>query len=227
MFTFVGDTVLDPFLGSGTTVMAALEAGRNAMGYEINGDFLETFPGKSAGGGGLPLFNEIHIIRTDKSIEELPEIDYTPAIRQAAVRQKDPGRRVNPAALHKVTQIVDETTIRINNGSNVRFLGVRIDNKAETLAYLRSRILGKKVFLRDEQIIGGDLISAYVYLKNRIFVNAHLIKCGWGFPDLSVNHRLHDRFIKLRKNPDEVKEPRLRYEPRRINPSQQDQQTRG
>ena len=36
MFTFVGDTVLDPFLGSGTTVKAALELNRNVMGYELN-----------------------------------------------------------------------------------------------------------------------------------------------------------------------------------------------
>jgi len=33
-FTFVGDTVLDPFLGSGTTVKAAVGLGRNSIGYE-------------------------------------------------------------------------------------------------------------------------------------------------------------------------------------------------
>ena len=36
MFIFIGDTVLDPFLGSGTTVKVALELQRNAVGYEIN-----------------------------------------------------------------------------------------------------------------------------------------------------------------------------------------------
>ena len=41
MFTFVGDTVLDPFLGSGTTVKAALELNRNVIGYELNEDFHE------------------------------------------------------------------------------------------------------------------------------------------------------------------------------------------
>jgi len=40
MYTFVGDTVLDPFLGSGTTVKAALNLSRNAIGYEINEEFL-------------------------------------------------------------------------------------------------------------------------------------------------------------------------------------------
>jgi hypothetical protein len=35
MFTFQGDTVLDPFLGSGTTSKVAWELGRNSIGYEI------------------------------------------------------------------------------------------------------------------------------------------------------------------------------------------------
>lgn len=35
MFTYEGDIVLDPFLGSGTTTKVALEKGRNSIGYEI------------------------------------------------------------------------------------------------------------------------------------------------------------------------------------------------
>ena len=35
MFTYEEDTVLDPFLGSGTTTKVALELGRNSIGYEI------------------------------------------------------------------------------------------------------------------------------------------------------------------------------------------------
>jgi site-specific DNA-methyltransferase (adenine-specific) len=35
MFSFVGDTVLDPFLGSGTTTEAAIRANRSSIGYEI------------------------------------------------------------------------------------------------------------------------------------------------------------------------------------------------
>jgi DNA modification methylase len=40
MFSFVGEIVLDPFLGSGTTVKVALELGRNAIGYEIQPAFV-------------------------------------------------------------------------------------------------------------------------------------------------------------------------------------------
>lgn len=36
MFSFAGDTVLDPFAGSGTTVLAALKAGRRGIGVEID-----------------------------------------------------------------------------------------------------------------------------------------------------------------------------------------------
>jgi DNA modification methylase len=40
MFSFVGDTVLDPFLGTGTTVVAAALAGRNSIGIEIDPHYL-------------------------------------------------------------------------------------------------------------------------------------------------------------------------------------------
>ncbi len=39
MYSFWGETVLDPFLGSGTTAKAAALEGRNSIGYEINADF--------------------------------------------------------------------------------------------------------------------------------------------------------------------------------------------
>jgi modification methylase len=39
MFSFTGDTVLDPFCGSGTTMIAALRAGRNSIGVEIDQEY--------------------------------------------------------------------------------------------------------------------------------------------------------------------------------------------
>ncbi len=41
MFSFVGDTVLDPFLGTGTTSLAAALAGRNSVGMEVSPDYLD------------------------------------------------------------------------------------------------------------------------------------------------------------------------------------------
>jgi site-specific DNA-methyltransferase (adenine-specific) len=39
MFSFVGDTVLDPFCGTGTTMVAAFRADRNSVGVEIDSDY--------------------------------------------------------------------------------------------------------------------------------------------------------------------------------------------
>ncbi len=39
MFSFAGDTVLDPFCGSGTTMVAALKYQRNSIGVEIDSDY--------------------------------------------------------------------------------------------------------------------------------------------------------------------------------------------
>ena len=36
MFSFVGDTILDPFAGTGTTNLAAANWGRNSIGFEVD-----------------------------------------------------------------------------------------------------------------------------------------------------------------------------------------------
>ena len=41
MFSFVGDTVLDPFMGTGTTNIVASKWGRNSIGYEIDNQYFE------------------------------------------------------------------------------------------------------------------------------------------------------------------------------------------
>ena len=41
MFSFTGDTVLDPFSGTGTTSLAAAKAGRNSIGVEIDKHYCE------------------------------------------------------------------------------------------------------------------------------------------------------------------------------------------
>ena len=39
MFSFVGDVVLDPFCGSGTSMLAAMQSGRNSIGIEIDPEY--------------------------------------------------------------------------------------------------------------------------------------------------------------------------------------------
>jgi len=48
MYSVYGDRVLDPFWGTGTTTLAAMVAGRNSVGYELDADFREHFDGRVA-----------------------------------------------------------------------------------------------------------------------------------------------------------------------------------
>jgi DNA modification methylase len=41
MFSFVGDTVIDPFMGTGTTNLAAAKWGRNSIGLDIHAEYVE------------------------------------------------------------------------------------------------------------------------------------------------------------------------------------------
>ncbi len=41
MFSFTGDTVLDPFVGTGTTSLAALRSNRNSIGNEIDSQYFK------------------------------------------------------------------------------------------------------------------------------------------------------------------------------------------
>ena len=41
LYSFVGDIILDPFMGSGTTAIAAIRTGRKYIGYELNPKYIE------------------------------------------------------------------------------------------------------------------------------------------------------------------------------------------
>ncbi len=64
MFSFVGDTILDPFLGSGTTTLTAYNLNRNSIGIEINPKFLSLIKNKV--GVNQKNKEEFEIIRTKK-----------------------------------------------------------------------------------------------------------------------------------------------------------------
>jgi site-specific DNA-methyltransferase (adenine-specific) len=86
MFSFVGDTVLDPFLGSGTTSVAARCLSRNSVGYEVNGDYLTMIEKSLDEEAGLfDSVNTIEVIRQkpkkvnfENDIQSLPYIFEDP-----------------------------------------------------------------------------------------------------------------------------------------------------
>lgn len=49
LYTFEGDVVLDPFMGSGTTAVAALSSGRHFVGYEIDPAYVEKAEARISG----------------------------------------------------------------------------------------------------------------------------------------------------------------------------------
>jgi len=48
LYTFAGDVILDPFMGSGATAIAALKAGRSYVGYEIDPQYVALAEGRIA-----------------------------------------------------------------------------------------------------------------------------------------------------------------------------------
>jgi len=201
MYTFVEDTVLDPFLGSGTTIKTALSLNRKAIGYEINEKFLDVIKEKLGLKQSLLQFGEnIQIIKRQTSIE-VDEISYVPRIKDAKPKIDPKKFNFKNNRLYRVIDIIDEQTIKLDTGLLVKFLGVKITKKDEALKYLKNRILKKEVYLKFDNgsVLDENTVSVYVYLKNRIFVNAYLIKSGMAEVDTTKDCKYKAKFIELEK----------------------------
>jgi modification methylase len=203
MFTFVGDIVLDPFLGSGTTVKVALSLERNSIGYEINEKFLPIIKKKiGINTTLLNLHNKIEIIKRDKSfqIEEL--IDYIPNIKDAKPKISPNKFKFEGERLYKVIDILNEDTIKLDTGLIVKLLGIKIISQKvkEAKRYLEEYVKGKQIFLKFDPSFkpNNDEILAYVFLKNKIFVNKEMIKQG--FAKIQEYDFLYkDNFMKVER----------------------------
>lgn len=199
MYTFVGDTVLDPFLGSGTTVKEALNLRRNAIGYEINEKFLEVIKEKlGLKRSSLPFSENVQIIKR-QTPTKVDKISYVPRIKDAKPKIDPKEFNFRKDRIYKVIDVVDEQTVKLDTGLLVKFLGVKVVNKEKALEYLRNRILKKEVYLKfdDNAPADGNVVGAYVYLKNGIFVNAYLVKSTIAIPDLSKDFKLKNKFIQF------------------------------
>ncbi len=218
MFSFVGDTVLDPFLGSGTTTLAAKNLNRNSIGYEINDDFLPIIKEK-LGIKQSTIFQDVtfEIIK-----QEGAKLNFKEEIKKLPYIFKDPikfDKKVDPRKLrfgskidnshseresyHTVKEIVNPEMLILNNGLKIRLLGVkeRPEKNGEAVQFLAEKTKGQKVFLRFDNSIKYDEknnLLCYLYLWNKTFLNAHLIKNGLADVDTTLDYKYKSKFIHLK-----------------------------
>lgn len=207
MFSCVDDVVLDPFLGSGTTVRVALELGRNAVGYEINESFVKGLveggaPDESGPDGvGPALSDRVQVIRGATG-KHFRDAGYVPRIRDAEPVAVPDTRRREDAGLHRVAGVRDAHTLVLDDGLEVSFLGVEILDRGAVLEYLEKFVLNRQVSVRYDGERGEDdrPSGAYVSLKNGISINSYLIRSGMARADRTCHHRRRKRFMELEAN---------------------------
>ena len=67
MFSFVGDTVLDPFMGTGTTNLAASRWGRNSIGFEVDSHYFDlAYQRLSSGTADLFSRAKVNVVRSEE-----------------------------------------------------------------------------------------------------------------------------------------------------------------
>jgi site-specific DNA-methyltransferase (adenine-specific) len=215
MFTFVGDTVLDPFLGSGTTSLSAKKLNRNSVGYEINDEFLPIIK-KKIGVEQRDIFEKNEFIIESQNLlnpdfsREIKKLPYVFKDLVKIDKTIDPRKRQFGSKIHKdsqndveyyhVKRIINPNTLELNNGLIIKLLGVDIveDNKSDAITFLKQKTKGQKVFLKfDKTKYDKDNnLVCYLYLKNKTFINAHLVKSGLATVDLSTEFKHKSKFKK-------------------------------
>ncbi len=198
MFTFVGETVLDPFSGSGTTLKVALDLNRNAIGYEINENFLDVIRKKVRAKDLIRFERKIEIIKRKNPVVA-ETINYLPRIKDAKPIIEPDKFNFKKDRLYKVVEILNDGKIKLDTGLIVKFIGVVIQDLDATKQYLENYVLKKKIYLKFDKnyVANGDFVEAYIYLKNKIFINSFLVKSGLAIADRENNYDLKRQFLIL------------------------------
>jgi len=219
MFSFVGETILDPFLGSGTTSLAAKNLYRNSVGYEINPEFipfikdkLEVTQNDINGTTYEFLTQEKHALDFEKEIKLLPYIFKDPHTldKKIDVKKLQFGSKIDKHSSSKreelftVKEVISAEKLRLSNDLIIRLLGViedpTINGKATT--FLIEKTKGKRVFLKYDNVKhdSENNLLCYLYLENKTFINAHLIKNGLVNVDQTSDFKYKDKFLNLIKS---------------------------
>jgi site-specific DNA-methyltransferase (adenine-specific) len=217
MFSFVGDTVLDPFLGSGTTSLAAKNLSRNSVGYEISQTFTPIIKNKLKVSERDIFGDCTYEFVNQKKQEE----DYSNDLELLPYKFKDPhelDKKIDPRKLkfgskvengdngerfelYSVKEVISPELLSLSNGLIVRLIGVTQEpvHHKEAIHFLDSKTKGQRIFLKfdkDKHDENGNLLS-YVYLKNKTFINAHLIKSGLVSVDVRRDYKYRNKFENL------------------------------
>lgn len=216
MFSFVGDTVLDPFLGSGTTALAAKNNGRNSVGYEINAEFIP-FIKKKLQVNQWEFFKSKFITQNVMDIDFNKEINKLPYIFKdvhAFDKKIDPkklqfGSKIDKNACHReeyysVKKIISPELLVLDNGLTVRLIGIKEDaaQNGDAVDFLKIKTKNQKVFMKfdREKHDRDNNLLCYLYLKNKTFLNAHLIKKGLALVDEQIEYKHKNKFLNLRRS---------------------------
>src|SRR3990167_5010221 len=217
MFSFVGDKVLDPFLGSGTTTLAAKNLDRNSVGFEINNEFLPTIKEKT-GANKEDLFRGtiFEIIERKKETADFKsEISKLPYIFKDSIkfsRKIDPrklkfGSKIDSVVnnervdLYSVKQVINPEKILLNNDLMIRLIGVRTRKEMfdKAIEFLQAKLKNQRVFIRFDNLKydSDNNLLCYLYLQNKTFINAHLIKAGLVDVDDKIDYKYKLKFFNL------------------------------
>lgn len=214
MFSFPQETVLDPFMGSGTTAAVAKALGRNSVGYEINGDFIPLIKDRI---GSNNLIEKVQIdyieqsvnIDVEDEISKLPYrfIDVHKTDKKIDVKQLRFGSKIDKDSaaqretLFSVRQVISPELIMLGNGMTVRLIGIKQDPtiNGKATEFLLSKFKGNKVFLKYDDIKydAENHLMVYMYLENKTFINAHLLKNRLALVDESIDYKYKTKFLNL------------------------------
>ncbi len=214
MFSFPNETVLDPFMGSGTTALAAKNLNRNSVGYEINPDFIPIIQEKVCS-NNLYATAELNIVKQDIKIDFQSEIQSLPfqfvdthkIDKKIDVKKLQFGSKIDAKSttkredLYSVKEILSVERLLLSNGITIRLIGIKQnpDLNGEATDYLKRKLSGKRVFLKyDEQKYDSqNNLMAYLYLENKTFINAHLLKDKMALVDESIDFKYKTKFQML------------------------------
>ena len=213
MFSFPEETVLDPFMGSGTTAAVANTLGRNSIGYEINPDFIpliqERIKGDLYSDPIIKLIKQEGTINFKEEIQQLPYqfVDTHKIDKKIDVKQLQFGSKIDVNSpterqeLFTVTKVVSPELLQLSNGLSVRLIGIKEKEecKEEAIAFLQTKCKGKKVFLKYDQqkYDANNHLLVYLYLENKTFINAHLLKQKLAFVEDSMEYKNKQKFLNL------------------------------